>query len=324
MNIDSNPKLSTKKIIGLFVITSVLFGGTFIGARAGLNDIPPILFVALRYDIASIILLSYVFVKYPQNKIMPKNRSDIIGILAAGILAIGAANGFLFIGQVDVTSAVASIVFSLIPIFSPLLATILLKDENLSIEGGIGTIVSLFGVSIVIGITPSTLSKAITLGTLFVLIGAFSTSLGSVIIRRTEPTISSTVRTAWALPISALMLHSFSYRIGESFSNINWSPVAIVSLLYVGIFAGAIAYGTYFKLLDTVGAIKSSIVFYISPVVATLGGWILLDESLSMNSIMGFFIIFLGFIIMAWKTIVPIIYHYFKQDKKQANISLSD
>lgn len=311
-----------KKIV-LFIIASVFFGGTFVGARAGLDYIPPILFVSLRYYIASIVLIGYVSINYPISELIPKNKSDIIGIFAAGILAIGAANGFLFLGQIEVKSSIAAIVFSLIPIFSLLLASFILEDERLTFKLVVGTIVSLIGVSFVINITPTTILSSLTMSTLFVLLGAFCTSLGSVIIRKTNPVLSSTARIAWALPISAIMLHIISFQVGESVSNITWNSVSIISLLYVGIFAGAVAYVAYFELLNEVGAMKSSFVFYISPVVATIGGWFFLGESITINSVIGFIIIFVGFVIIGLNSIQSIFISYFKRDKS-TNISFSD
>lgn len=314
--------LFRSRVLWLFIIASVFFGGTFVGVRAGLPDFPPILFVALRYDIATIALFTYVLLKYPINDVIPKNKNDIFSILIAGVIAIGAANGFLFIGQIEVTSAVAAIIFSLIPVFSPILASFLLEDESLSIEGIIGTIVSLFGVTMVIGITPSTLLNSLSMSTLLVLTGAFCTSFGSVAIRKSSDytSINSTIRTAWALPVSALMLHYISFSIGESFSTISWNYTSLTSLIYVGIFAGAIAYVAYFELLDEIGAIKSSIVFYISPVVATIGGWLLLGEPLSPTSAVGFSIIFIGFLILGWKTISSTITHYLN-NRKESNFN---
>jgi len=318
-NMNSIFELFKNKKVILFILASVLFGGTFVGAKAGLEYMPPILFVALRYDIAALVLFLYLITTHSLKEIIPRNKNDILAILAAGVFAIGAANGFLFIGQIETTSAVSAIIFSLIPIFTPILA-ILLLNERLTIEGSIGTVISLVGVSFVIGITPSNIVNSFTLGTLFVLAGAFSTSFGTVLIRWSKSNLESTIRTAWALPISAIMLHIISYSKGESVQFIEWNYISIISLLYVGIFAGAIAYVAYFRLLDDVGAIKSSIVFYISPIIATIGGWILLNEPLSENSITGFIIIFTGFIIMEWSTIYPILLSYF--DRKQSHINI--
>ncbi|XVH32030.1 DMT family transporter [Haloferacaceae archaeon DSL9] len=295
--------MSRPRPLAYFILASVLFGGTFVAAKAGQAYIPPLLFVALRFDIAAAVLCVYAAAMFSREELLPRTRGDLAGILAAGVLAIGLANGLLFVGQGYVTSAVGSIVFSLVPIFSPLFAGLLLSDERLSAVGAVGTAVGLVGVALVIGIEPNNLSALTNGGTLIVLGGAISAALGGVLIRYAETTTPSTVRTAWALPISALMLHAMSGAAGESIASVSWTPAAVVALLYVGVLAGAVAYIAYFELLDEVGAIRTSVTFYVSPVVATLGGWLFLSESLSQQTFVGFAVIVVGFAIMEHGTV---------------------
>lgn len=313
--------MSGKRTIAFFVLASLFFGGTFVAAKAGQAYIPPLLFVALRFDIAAVVLLGYAALTTSRDELVPRTRGDVGGILAAGVFAIGLSNGLLFVGQGYVTSAVGAIVFSLVPIFSPLLAGVLLDDERLSAAGAVGTVVGLVGVALVIGIEPGNLLGAVNGGTAIVLGGAISAALGSVLIRRADTTTSSTVRTAWALPISALMLHAMSATAGESMAAIEWTPVAVLALVYVSVFAGAIAYIAYFGLLDDVGAIRSSLTFYASPVVATLGGWALLGESLSGLAVVGFATIVVGFAIMGHETLAATVRRLASTDESSVPVS---
>jgi len=298
---------SQRRTLGLFVVVSIAFGGTFVAAKAGLETVPPLLLVALRFDIAALLLAGYVVLTTDKAELVPKTRSDVAGILAAGLFAIGLANGLLFVGQGSVTSGVGSILFALVPIFTPLFAGMLLDDERLSTAGLVGTVVGLIGVGMVIEITPATLVETVSGGALIILAGAASLAIGTVLIRRAEPTLSSTVRTAWALPISALLLHGLSVAAGESPAAVEWTLGAIISLGYLSIVAGAVAYIAYFTLLDSAGASQSSLVFYASPIVATLGGWLLLGESLSAMTVAGFGVVLAGFLLIGSESLEPVV-----------------
>ncbi|KTG11129.1 hypothetical protein AUR64_05315 [Haloprofundus marisrubri] len=287
-----------KRSLVFFALASVFFGGVFVAAKAGLSYFPPLLFVALRFDVAAVVLLGYVVLTTAREDLLPSTRGDVAGIVATGVLAIGLANGLLFVGQQYVSSAVGSIIFSLSPIFTPLLAAFLLSDERLSRRGGVGVLVGLLGVALVVGVDPESLIGGGVVGKAVILAGAASAALGGVLIRRADGTLSSTVRTAWALPVSALLVHGMSLGAGESLAAVSWTPAAVVALGYVGVLAGAVAYIAYFGLLDDVGAIRASLVFYVSPVVATLGGWALLGESISLTTIAGFGVIFAGFAVL--------------------------
>lgn len=304
--------MGTRRRLALFVLASVFFGGTFVAAKAGLEYFPPLLFVALRFDIASVVLLAYVGMTASREEILPRSVGDVIGILATGVFVIGLSNALLFVGQQYVSSGVGSIIFSLNPILTPVFAMIFLANERLSARGALGMLIGLVGVALVVNVDPSNLlgGAAVWKGVVFA--GAVSGALGTVLIRWADTSLSSTVRTAWALPVSSLLTHSLSDISGESLAMITWTPAAVVALGYVGIFAGALAYIAYFNLLDDVGPIHGNLVFYAVPIVATLGGSVLLGESISTLSIAGFVTIFAGFAVLASKPIIAEIEHLYR------------
>jgi drug/metabolite transporter (DMT)-like permease len=285
-----------------FAAASVLFGGTFVAAKAGLEYFPPLLFVALRFDVAAAALAAYAILRAPRDELVPRTRDDVAGILATGVLAIGLSNALLFVGQQYATSAVASIVFSLNPVLTPVFAAVLLSDERLSARGVAGMTLALVGVGLVVSPDPANLLGG-SFGKAVLFAGAAAGALGSVLIRRADGGLSSTVRTAWGLPFAAVLCHALSWSAGESLSAVAWRPEAVLALAYVGLFAGAAAYIAYFGLVDDVGAIRANLVFYVVPVVASLGGWALLGETISTLAVVGFATIFAGFAVLGSESI---------------------
>ncbi len=294
--------MADRRILAAFAATAVLFGGTFVAAKAGLAYFPPLLFVALRFDVAAVALAAYAMATTAREDLLPRTRGDAVGIFATGVLAIGLTNALLFVGQQYATSAVASIVFSLNPILTPVFAAGLLADERLSARGAAGMVLGLLGVGLVVNPDPAMLTDG-GVGQLILLAGAVTGALGSVLIRWADSTISSTVRTAWGLPFAAALSHALSLGAGESAASIVWTPEAVLALAYVGIFAGAIAYIAYFGLLDRTGAIRANLVFYAVPVVSTLGGWALLNERITALAIVGFLTIFAGFAVIGTENV---------------------
>ena len=292
----------SRRTLALFVAASLFFGGTFVAAKAGLEYIPPLLFVALRFDIAAIALAVFALLTIPRANLVPRTRGDLLGILATGVFAIGLANALLFVGQQSASSAVGAIVFSLNPILTPIVAAVLLADERLSRRGVVGMVLGLFGVALVVNPDPEMLLSG-GLGKLLIFAGAVSGALGSVLIRWSDASLSSTARTAWGLPVAAVMTHVTSLASGESLGQVVWSPTAFIALAYVGLLAGAVAYIAYFGLIDTTGAIRANLVFYVVPVVATLGGWALLGETITVMTVAGFLTIFAGFAVLGSESI---------------------
>jgi drug/metabolite transporter (DMT)-like permease len=285
-----------------FAVAGVLFGGTFVAAKAGLAYFPPLLFVALRFDVAAVALIAYAVLTTPRDRLFPSTWRDATGILATGVLAIGLTNALLFVGQGYTTSAVAAIVFSLNPILTPIFAALLLADERLSRRGVAGMVLGFLGVALVVNPDPATLLD-LGVGKAILLSGAITGAVGSVLIRWAGDSLSSTARTAWGLPFAAALSHLLSWWTGESTSAIVWHPEAIAALAYVGLLAGAVAYIAYFGLLDAAGAIRANLVFYAVPVVAALGGWALLGEFVSSLAIGGFVTIFAGFAVIGSESV---------------------
>ncbi|WP_306052943.1 DMT family transporter [Natronococcus wangiae] len=292
-----------RRTLALFALSSVFFGGTFVAAKAGLEYFPPLLFVAFRFDIAAVITAAYAAIRFSRTDLTPRTAGDVVGILATGGLVIGLANSLLFVGQQYATSAVGAIVFSLNPILTPVFAAVFLSNERLSPRGAVGMVLGLLGVALVVSPDPSMLVGGDALGRAILFAGAASAALGAVLIRRVDATLSSTVRIAWGLPLAAALSHAFALASGESTAAIAWSSEAILALGYVSVFAGVLAYLAYFALLDETGAIRANLVFYVVPVVSTLGGWALLDERVAPLAIVGFLTIFAGFAILGSESI---------------------
>jgi drug/metabolite transporter (DMT)-like permease len=287
-----------RRAVAFFAATSVFFGGTFVAAKAGLSYFPPLLFVALRFDVAALALLSYVVLTRSREELLPRTRGDVGGILATGVLAVGFANALLFVGQGYVTSGVASIIASLNPVLTPVFAAGLVADERLSRRGAVGMALGLLGVGLVVSPDPANLLAGGVVGKLLLLGSAAAGALGSVLIRRADSDLSSTVRTAWGLVPAAALCHLLSLGTGESVASVTWTPAALLALGYVGLVAGAVAYITYFGLVDATGAIRANLVFYVVPLVATLGGWALLEETVSTSAVTGFLVVFAGFVVI--------------------------
>jgi drug/metabolite transporter (DMT)-like permease len=291
-----------RRTLWLAVVTSVLFGGTFVAAKAGLGYFPPLLYVAFRFDIAAVVLFAYAAITAPRDELLPRTRGDLWGILATGVFAIGLTNALLFVGQQYATSAVASIVFSLNPILTPVFAAALLSDERLSARGAVGMALGFVGVALVVTPDPASLMSG-GVGKLILLLGAISGALGSVLVRWADGGLRSTVRTAWGLPFAAALCHFLSWSAGESVAAVEWEPAAILSLVYVGVFAGAAAYIAYFGLIGRVGAIRANLSFYVVPAVATVGGWALLGEVVSPLTVVGFLTIAGGFAVIGSESV---------------------
>ncbi len=283
--------------VGLFLLLSFLWGTAFVAISAGLEDIPPVLFAAVRYDIAGLILLVYVVLVADPWR--PRGRAEWMTVLIGAVLVIALYNAFLFIGQQGVTSGVAAILIAMNPILATGFSRLLLPDERLSLVGTLGLVVGFGGVGLVVAPDPSTIADRDVIASGFVFLAATCVALGSVLMERENSDVSTEVTVAWACVLGAAVLHGVSFGLPtESVGHIDATLGAMVAILYLSVFASALGYFIYFDLLGRLGPIEINLVSYAAPVFATVFGWLLLHEPLTVQPLLGFLLISCGFVLL--------------------------
>ncbi|CAI49628.1 DMT superfamily transport protein [Natronomonas pharaonis DSM 2160] len=286
--------------LGLFFLLAALWGFSFPAISAGLEALPPLLFAALRYDVGGVVLLAFLAARGADWR--PRTGEDALAILIAGAFLI-AGNSLLFVGQQTVPSGVAAIIYALIPVLTTALAAVLLPAEPLSARRIVGVALGLVGVAVIARPDPEGLLSAQLVGVAFVVAAALSVALGSVLLRRRTPTVGVAPMTAWAMVVGGLLLHAGSFVAGERLAHATPSAVAVVSVVYLAVFASAVGYVVYFTLLERFGPLEINLVSYVVPVVATLGGIALLGETLTAGMVAGFVLIASGFVVIKARTI---------------------
>lgn len=283
----------------LFLLLSVLWGLSFPAIAVGLEYLPPLLFAAFRYDVAAVLLLVVAGLRI--DAWLPRGRNNLAAVGGGGLFLV-AGNGLLFIGQQTVPSGVAAILQALVPIITALWAFALL-GERLSRIGALGVAIGFLGTGLVVQPDPSNLLAGDTLGRLIIVCQAISVALGGVLVQRARPTIDRIPLVGWSMLVGAVVLHVVSLAIGELPSGEATAPVAIGVVLYLGVFSTAVAFFIYFTILQEHGAFEAALVAYLVPVVATIVGVVVLEESIGVATVAGFGLVALGFVLLKRRAI---------------------
>lgn len=289
--------MSERRSALLFLLLAAVWGTSFMAIKAGLEAFPPVLFAALRYDLAAVLMLGYAAVTC--DYWLPRTRSDWLTLVVEGVLIIALYNAFLFVGETGVTSGVAAILVGMSPILSTVFSRLFLPDQRLTAVGTIGLLLGFVGVAMVARPKSSNLlgSEAIWPG--LVLLAAASVALGSVLVQRLDGDISPEGMVAWSNVLGAVLLHAISLGLpSESFADAQFSVDGVAALVYLAVFASAIGYVVYFDLLARLGAIEINLVSYAAPIFAAVSGWLVLDETLELLDVAGFVVIFTGFVLL--------------------------
>ena len=294
--------MSTYRNAGLFVLLSFLWGSSFMAIKAGLEFLPPVLFAAIRYDIAGIILLGYAAATSDYWR--PRTRADWTVVAIGSILIIGLYNALLFVGQQGVTSGVAAILIAMNPVLATAFSRLLLPSERLGAVETVGLAAGFVGVGLVARPSTAGLVAADLVAPGLVLLAAGAVALGSVLVQRVDNALPTVGMVAWSTAGGALLLHLLSFGLpSESITDIAFTTETILIVGYLAVFASAVGYLIYFDLLSQLGAIEINLVSYTVPVFAALSGWVVLNESLDWLAVAGFLVIFGGFVLLKRETL---------------------
>lgn len=277
----------------LALSTVLIWGSTFAAVSASLNGgYSAGHLVLVRYFIASIFFILIAILS--KNKFKIPTKKDAIKILILGWIGISIYNIGVTFGQLSVTAGTAGMLIGSAPIFTAIIAVVILK-ERLSVAEWIGLFIGFVGI-ILISLGTSKIGFTFSKGVIFVLISALAVSIFFVyqkqLLIRYKP-IELTAYFTWAGTIPF-----FIYSPGI-FATLQSSTLeANLSAIYVGIFPAAIAYILWSTALSIGKASSVTSMIYLEPAVAVIVAWFWLKELPSTLSIIGGVVALSGVIFM--------------------------
>ena len=127
---------------------SVIWGGAFFFAAIAVEVLPPMVVVWLRVSLAALTLWIIVLAfRVP----MPSFAKAWKFFAFMGFFNNIVPFGLIFWGQTLAPSGLASIFNATTPLFTIVIASLLLSDERLTLLKGLGVIAGVFGVTLMVG-----------------------------------------------------------------------------------------------------------------------------------------------------------------------------
>ena len=278
---------------GLFLLLATLWGTSFVAIEVGLHTFPPLFFAGARYLVAGAIIMAYAVWTNPDW--LPRQRNDLITIAVFAVFIIFGNHAFLYLGEQYVSGAVAAVIISLSPVLTVVFASIVLGRGAPRLHEVVGFVFGIAGVVAIAQPDPSALDVNNLLGIGLVFLAAASFAVGGVLSRPFRSTLSVETIQGWSMLSGSLLLVGIGGARGESIAEVEVTIPGLLSLMYLIVFSGVVAFMVYFTLLDRVGPTQLNLVGYLEPVAASLMGWLLLSQGVAMGTVVGFLFIVLGF-----------------------------
>lgn len=273
------------------VVMMVIWGSTFVVTKAAAQDISPLTLAALRFLTAAIVLMPLALVK-GNWKSMPKPMPwlALLGMALTGIATFTIAFNYAL---VYASATQGALIYALLPA-GVALAAVMFLGEKLPKRRIAGIVLSIVGVSIVVlaGEVDRNSPRPV-LGALWMIGAVVSWAAYTIFAKRladVDQVITIALVSLFGMltiaPFAALELAETSWRAPSS--------QAWVGVLFLGIFASALAYIAYGWALRELDASLVGALINLDPIVGVITAVIFLGETLHGGQIAGGAIALIG------------------------------
>ncbi|MCK4662059.1 MAG: DMT family transporter [Bacteroidales bacterium] len=282
----------TKKAIvyPIIILSMIFWSMSFVWYKIVYQYFEPITTIFLRLIISSILLLIFtlIFKKLQKVKKEDYGLMIILAFFQPFLYFVGESFGMLY-----VSSTVAAVVISTIPLFTPILAFFLF-GERISFYNVAGIFISFFGVLMVIfnkNLTITASPKGLLL--LFIAVVA-ALSYSALIIKLTKKYNSYTIITVQNVIGIFFFLPLFLIFDFKSFINITFTWKMVLPLIELAVFASSLAFVFFIYGIKELGITKANMFCNVIPVFTAILAFFILKETLSSQKFLGIFIVIGG------------------------------
>jgi len=277
--------MKTNPLIEL-IFLAALWGASFLFMRVASPELGPVLLMALRTLVASLILLPILFYKKQQMALSGKYKEIFI------VAMLNTAIPFVLFGYatLSLSAGVTSVLNATTPMFGVLVAFLWLKEKT-QLSNLLGLIVGFIGVYLLMADKTHDTTNEVLLPTMAVLLATCCYGISANYTKVKLSGIGSLALATGSQVASALVLIPISFWFLPQNSV---SQEAVISVILLGVFCTGLAYILFFRLISALGPNKAITVTYLIPVFGILWGFIFLSEKISTSTIIGAGTILLG------------------------------
>ena len=291
MNAAINTRMGGREWFMLLAL-SLLWGGSFFFVKVAVGALPPLTIVAFRVGLAAVTLwLVVLAARIPIGRAVRAWPT----LLAMGVLNNAIPFFLITWGQTEIASGLASILNATTPLFTVVVAGLLLSDERMTVAKIAGVGVGFAGVVVMIG--PAALSGigVHVVAQVAILGAALSYAFAGVFGRRFKAMgIDPIAAATGQVTASSVVIAPLALAIDGPVSLAQPGLAAWAAVAGLAVLSTAVAYILYFRLLASAGATNLLLVTFLVPVSAILLGAAVLGERLAPVHFAGMVLIGLG------------------------------
>ncbi len=274
----------TRRALLLFIAMSVIWGLPYLFIRIAVSDLSPVVLVFARTAIGALILLPIVIARGELRTLL----KSWFPLLALAAVEIGMPWFMLASAEQRISSSLAGLLVSAVPLVGVVIATALGNREHLGLASISGLLLGVAGVAAIVGfdLRASDWPALVEMGLVVV-----AYAVGPVIISRYLSGQPSMGVIAVSLAACAIVY--------APLAAVQWPrsvpPVdAIVAVAVLAVVCTALAFVLFFALIAEIGPVRATVITYINPAMAAVLGVVVLHENFTPGMAVGFVLVIFG------------------------------
>lgn len=283
-----DPRLRLRRLAA-FASIYLLWGSTFLVTRLGVRELPPFLFAAGRFLLASALLAALAVALRER---FPRSAAEWRPVLLLSFVMITFGNGANTYALQYLPSNETALLAASSALWIAALGVRGARGHALTGQALLGLLLGFAGVALIVWPRGSVPSGHYAWQAL-VLVSSFAGAAGTIYFRDASLTVGPTAFNAVMMLAGAASLFVLGVAAGE-WPRWRWQPGGLAALAYLAVFGSAIAYTAYTWLLKRVPADRVGTYAYVNPAVAALLGWAVLGEALGALQLAGMVVVLAG------------------------------
>ncbi|MCD6473865.1 MAG: DMT family transporter [Thermoplasmata archaeon] len=263
----------------LVSIVALIWGGSFIAVKIGVEDISPIILAFFRFAIASPLMF---FIMALRKKIVKISPADIPMLLVLSLTGVTLLYILQFTGIKYTSATNSALLINTNVLFIAIFSWIFLKEE-FSYRKIMGVLLSFIGVVFVISKGSFSISPSIK-GDILILLSALCWAIYSIVGKKLLEKYDSLSLTTYTFIIGTFLFIPFIY---HDVWSVKISTEGWAVILYLAILCSVFAYVAWYYALEKAEATEVAIFLNLIPLFAMLLAHLVLKERITILTLIG-------------------------------------
>jgi drug/metabolite transporter (DMT)-like permease len=266
----------------LFSAMSVIWGIPYLLIKIAVAELAPATLVLARVAIATVVLLPITVQRGELVPVLRRWRP----LLAYTAVELCIPWYFLAYAEQTLSSSLTGLLLAMVPLVSAVLV-LATGHERLGARRVVGLILGFAGVAALVGLDIH--GSALAVGA--VAIVAVGYAIGPFILARNLSDLPDLGVVAASLLVAAVVYLPFG--VAQAPGHLPSAPV-LIAVITLGVICTALAFVLFFRLIAEVGPARATVITYVNPAVALVLGVVVLNESFTVVTAIGFALILAG------------------------------